>query len=101
MLTFLTLTGAVAVSAALVWLRQYLAIQRLMQERMFAPDSAEAGPPLPRDEDMSWLRWWLFRAGFRSPLALETYLLASGCCLALGGFLVFLFYRTATLTRLL
>src|SRR5437016_1818566 len=101
MTTFLTLTGAGAVLAAVLWLRQYLVVQRLTHERMLAPYYDAAGPLLPCEQDMGWLLWWLFRAGYRSPLALETFLLASGCCLALGALVVFSFYRSGTLRKML
>lgn len=62
------------ISGLVLWVRR-LGILRQTRERVFdvaAP--LPAGPTVLDQEEQGWLRWWLFRAGYRTPSALPVFL---------------------------
>src|SRR4051812_17685782 len=106
MTTFLPLACAAVAVAVLWWLSRQLATRRLSRERMFTADpveeSALSPAALPAHEgEMSWLGWWLYRAGYRAPGAVEVFVLSTAALLALGVVLVVLFYCSGVLRQLL
>src|SRR4051812_30389977 len=106
MTTFLPLACAAVAVAVLWWLTRQLATRRLSRERMFTADPVEQSAALPGDlpaheGDMSWLGWWLYRAGYRAPGAVEVFILSTAALLALGAVLVGLFYCSGVQRQLL
>ena len=102
MATFWMLAGTTVFVAVLWWAQAQLATRRLSRERMFAAAPGEEPAGLPgREEDLGWLRWWLFRAGYRSPAAAEIWVLATAGFLALGGLFALAFYRSGVRPLLL
>lgn len=100
MQTLLSLALLVAALVATWYLWWRLATQRLSRQRMFE----DAGPAntgaLDREDTMSGLGWWLHRAGYRAPNALELFVTLTTGCFVLGSLLVWMYYRSGLRVQL-
>jgi len=101
MTNFLLVAGAVLLVAVLGWLQQRLATQRLGRQRLFETAPDEQAPLPDRVEDLGWLGWWLYRAGYRSADAASLFVMATLACTLLGGLATVAFYRSDLLPFLI
>jgi tight adherence protein C len=89
-----------AALAGLLFLGRHLALARRGRERIFEGAQADATAlSASSDEGMSFLRRWLFRAGYRNPSALLAFNIATIAFAGLGMVLALVLYASGLIER--
>ena len=101
MQTLLSLALLLAGVVGVWFLWQRLATRRRSRERMFEDAGLVATAAPDREETMEWLGWWLYRAGYRAPNAMELFVTATAACFVLGSLLIWLYYRSGLRVQLI